>query len=193
MGAVDDIEGHAREAEGRSEISVFTFLETDDSHAINRVVDSLDHLVEILGYEGPYDVETDRGSFIRRSRALLLRGLSSREVRERLVKVERALELAGLDARQAEVDIKTAEAVAKLLAALKDVDRAVARAGSVLLIKYPTPQGSVVLTRTLSQLEVRALERYPEIQLNPENTLKALVAAVDTMGSPPEDRAFQGR
>jgi hypothetical protein len=181
-----------KDPEDQPEISVFAYLDTDDKKIVSQISAHLDELVDILGYEGPHDVEVDRGSFIRRSRAFLLRGLSSSEVRERLVKVERALELVGLDVRQAEVDVKTADAVAKLLTALNDIDRAVVRAGSVLLIKYATPQGPVVLTRTLSQLEIRALEKYPEIQLNPEHTLRALATAVDTLITSSGDKMLEG-
>jgi hypothetical protein len=174
----------AGEADSRdlSELSVFVYLDTEDQEAIGRITTRLDQMVDSLGYDGPHIIETQRGSFIRRSRAFLRGGLSSDEVRTRLIKIERALELATLDVRQADVNVKTASAVAGLLAALNTVDRAVMKVESILLLKYVTPQGPIVLTRTLSQIELRALEKYPEIQLNPEQALRALAAAVESMG-----------
>ncbi|WP_345626463.1 hypothetical protein [Rugosimonospora acidiphila] len=48
----------------------------------------------------------------------------------------------------------------------------------MLIIKYQNEQGPVLLMRSLSQLEIRALERYPEIQMHPGKALEALSAAI---------------
>jgi hypothetical protein len=50
-----------------------------------------------------------------------------------------------------------------------------------LLIKYQDERGPIVLMRSLSQLEIRALERYPEIQMRPREALQALGTAVTTL------------
>jgi hypothetical protein len=55
------------------------------------------------------------------------------------------------------------------------------RVGSILLIKFSDENGAVLLSRNLSQLEIRALERFPEIQKNPRTVLEALGTAVDSL------------
>ena len=52
---------------------------------------------------------------------------------------------------------------------------------SILLIKFADPHGPVLLTRSLSQVEIAALERCPEILRNPRTALQALGDAVDNL------------
>lgn len=102
----------------------------------------------------------------------------SLSAKTRFIKVERALELVGIDDRQADVDLKEAQAVKTVMESLVDVPRACIRIGALLILKYPGADGTVVLSRTLSQPEVRALEWYPEIQRKPEQALELLATAI---------------
>jgi hypothetical protein len=111
------------------------------------------------------------------------RMLSTEEMQRRLAAVERAVQVAGLDKRQAEVDSTQADAVQTLISSLKGIDRACIRVGSVLLVKYPVQGKPVVLVRNLSPREVRALERFPEIQQQPDRVFSALAVALDTVES----------
>lgn len=77
----------------------------------------------------------------RRSRAIAKRGIDAADLRTRLAKVERSLELAYLDRRQADVDAIESEAVRRLVDSLKDVPHACVRIGSIFLIKYEEVRG----------------------------------------------------
>jgi hypothetical protein len=170
----------AFEPSAGGEISVAVYVDGATENQTARLLQRVDDLVQALGYEEPIDVEVTRGSLFRRSKAKAQQLLTSEELRTRLIKVERGLELAGLEVRQAQVDQGEAEAVARLLNALRDdAPRACIRVGSILLLKYTASQGPVLVVRTLNQLEIRAMERYPEIQTNPEQALEALATAVD--------------
>ena len=57
-------------------------------------------------------------------------------------------------------------------------DLAVA-AGVFAVVKYPSPNGPVLIARQLSQVEISTLERYPEMQAHPETVLGALALAID--------------
>jgi cold shock CspA family protein len=168
-------------AEGETVVDQITaidaYLDTDDLSRAHSVLAALDELADLLGYERPADEEIRRGSIWRNAKAALKQGVTSEEVTSRLVKVERALELAMIDERQAEVDVKTAEAVEKLMSGLQDIPQACMRVGSLLLVKYQDQHGPVLLVRSMSQLEVRALERYPEIQQHPHTVIEALATA----------------
>jgi 4-hydroxybenzoate polyprenyltransferase len=163
------------------EISVAIYVDSDNEEEVSWLLHRVDQLVRAMGYGDPIDVDLEHGSLFRRSKAIALQALSSEELRDRLAKAERGLELAGLELRQAQVDHGEATAVSMLLAEIKEIPRACIRAGSVMLVKYTSSDGPVLLVRTLSQLEIRALDRYPEIQKNPEALLESLATAVDAL------------
>ncbi|HEY6785719.1 MAG TPA: hypothetical protein VI365_00250, partial [Trebonia sp.] len=166
------------------EIGVSIYLDTDDADTIARVILHVDELVEALGYDGPIDPAVERGSFIRNSWAKIKRSLTSEDVKEILIKAQRAAELRCLDAQQAEVDNKIADTLGKVIDSLSDVPSACIQAGSILIVKYSGPQGPVLMVRSLSQLEVRALERFPEIQREPQKTLESLALTVSNLIDP---------
>jgi tetratricopeptide (TPR) repeat protein len=168
-------------------VAVDAYLDTNERSVAQRVLDALDEIALLLGYEGPTEEQWFNGSIWRRARAIRKNGLTGDEVRSRLVKIERALELAYLDARQADVDARTAEAVTRLIVSLGDVPNACLRVGSILIVKYSEDGAPVVLTRNLSQIEIRALERLPEIQTNPRRVLDALATAIASLPSADQD------
>lgn len=157
-------------------VPVNGYLDTEDTKLAQRVLASVDRLVEALGYQQVGDREITKGSFIFRSRAEAKETLD--EVKKRLFKVERAFELAQLDLRQAQVDSIQAQSVRDLLAQLEPIDRACIQAGSILVVKFPINEKSAVIIRNLTQVEMRILAEYPEIQNTPEGALAALANAV---------------
>jgi ribosomal protein S13 len=170
--------------DANDEISVAIFLDTDVPATIASVLENLDELVEALGYKKPVKSTVERGSFFGQSWAKVKKTLTSDDMKELKAKTERALELRLLDRDQAEVDNKIAEALTKIVASLADVQSACVRAGSILLVKYTGPQGSVILTRNLSPLEIRAFEKFPEIQKEPQKALESLALAISDLTEP---------
>lgn len=177
----EQLKEYFRIRDGDDEISVSIYLDTDDKAVQRDVVQHVRQLVDLLGYKEGDNPNVQGGSIFRRSWARLKSGLTSTEVRQRLVKVERALEIALIDERQADTDSKEAQAVEQLLCSLESVTQACMRVGSILLIKYQGSQGSIVLVRNLSQLEIRALEQFPEIQQNPQKVLQSLSLAMSQL------------
>ncbi|MFI6393324.1 hypothetical protein [Nonomuraea sp. NPDC050540] len=82
----------------------------------------------------------------------------------------RAAGLYGLDTRQAEVNVQEAEAFAKVMEAIADMDSAIIHHGTLLVVKY----GGSVVRRELSQLEVEALRRNPALTARPDTILTEL-------------------
>ncbi|MFD0742045.1 hypothetical protein ACFQ1L_09300 [Phytohabitans flavus] len=162
-------------------ISVDAYLDTDDDAVGQKVLAALDELADLLGYEGPIDEQTFRGSIWRRALATLRGRPSSSEVRDRLARVERALVLSSLEMKIADVDSKTASAVEQLIVSLTNVPEACLRVGSLLVIKYQDVSGPIIVARSLSVMEVRALERYPEIQTDPKRALQSLAVVADNI------------
>lgn len=160
------------------EISVILYLDTNDEKIISQVVRNLDNLVGALGYGRPLNPEIERGSFFRQSWSKLKRSLTSDDLKEIAAKMERALEARYLDSQQVAIDNTIAGALSKLIISLSEVPSACIRSGSILLIKYPGPQGSIILTRNLSEREIKILEQFPEIQRTPHAVLESLAVAI---------------
>jgi hypothetical protein len=162
--------------ESSQHVDVVTYLDTNDEKTINQVLARINDLVETLGYKQRDDADVERGSIFSRGSAGSQQAVN--ELKSALAKAERALELAQLELRQAEVDSKEAQAVNALIASLDEVPRACIRVGSVLLIKYPLGTEPLIIVRNLTQLELHALGRFPEIQKNPERVLETLGMAL---------------
>lgn len=92
--------------------------------------------------------------------------------------------------QQVDVDLKGAEAVERLLGSLGEVPNACIRVGSILLVKYQGAEGSVAFVRTLSQLEIRAFEQFPELQQNPQKVLGALSLAASQLDDNPRSSSI---
>lgn len=156
------------------QISVYVYLDTDDELVISKAIRHLDEFVETLGYDGPIDPVVERGSFIRISFAKLRRTLTSSDARDLSFKAQRALELVALESRQAEVNNKNASSVANVIHSLENIPSACIRVGSLLLVKYSGPERPVIMTKTLSDREIRTFERYPGIQKDPKTVIEHL-------------------
>jgi hypothetical protein len=112
------------------EISIAVYLDTEDEGEIARVLDQIEALRQWAGLGPERDIDVQRGSIFRRSWTTAQKAFSSREVRERIVKLERALELAVVDKRQADYDNVEAQAIKNLIESLQNVPRACVRSGS---------------------------------------------------------------
>jgi len=176
----DDVSEEPVELDGGA-VSVDAYLDTDDEELARRAINALDSFARVLGLESPTSESIERGSFWRRAKAFFSKGVSTHEFQELQANVERAIALRAVDAPQSEVDLKTSEAVAQLVASVNEIPQACMRVGSILLVKYQDNIGPVLLIRTMSPLEVRALERFPEIQKDPRRAIDALVTAALTL------------
>jgi hypothetical protein len=167
--------------EGLDDLSVHIYLDTKDDEKIRQIIADTDRLVDLLGFDGPLEARIERGSIIRRSKATIKDGLTSSEVKARLANLEQALVLYGIDDKQAQVDAKFANVISALIEALKDVPNACIRAGSTFIIKYDNNGCPVLQNRKLTEIEIRALERYPEIQNDPRNAIAAIAMAIEKL------------
>lgn len=95
---------------------------------------------------------------------------SAPPVEEQLAKLQRAVELQGLDMPQSEVDLNQAEAVSRLLASLDSESDALIQVGSVFLVKV---EGKVIV-RNLTQIELSYFNRHPALFQDPAKALEIL-------------------
>lgn len=164
--------------EDESTSAVEVYVDTEDEDVASRVFEAVDALADLLGYGEPYEIEVIRGSLWRRAKAVTKNGVGPEELGARIRNVERVLGTGYSGDRQDGMEERASVVVKNLLESLKDVPRVCVRVGSLLLIKYEERGVPVVLVRTLSQVEIRILERFPEIQRNPVKVLSELATAL---------------
>jgi hypothetical protein len=136
-------------------------------------------LVEILDLEVVEKDRPQRGSWFQRVFLRARRTLTSSELKSRLEEIERAIEMRALalDHSQTEIDRVQADAVARLVNSLENVNDAVIQAGAVLLVKV---EGRTIV-RQLTQSEVLMLQRNPELLQSPASIVEKLI---EMRGSP---------
>jgi len=146
-------------------VSVYT--SADDGEALK---DAVVRVLREFGLEVAVEEPSVRGSWWQRFWARGREVAESEPVRDRLAKVERALELEGLGKRQAEIDKAKAEAVAALYAVVKEQENAVVRLGSIVMIKKA---GDLVVF-TVSEMQAAVLEKHSELLRDPVAALNFL-------------------
>ncbi len=126
------------------------------------VESAVDYLLEVIGFGLMIRGSPRYGSWYRdlffRSKEIL----SNQDVQKRLKKAERAAELQFYGRTQSDIDLKTAEAVTKLKASIKDEDSAVILIGNLFIAKYKQGNGHSSITLTLSHSQLEAFENHPD-------------------------------
>jgi len=116
-----------------------------------------------------------KGAHKKRLLPWLRRMLKRPDMASRLKKVERAAELEIIDKKQATIDKDLALGVQALLTAASNTPNAVFNIGSILVLKLTTPdQGEIIITSSLTQEQMKALNANPLILTQPHNILKSL-------------------
>jgi hypothetical protein len=142
-------------------VSVYT-TDDDGTPLKNAVVEALRAFELTVVVEEPVEL----GSWFQRFWARA----SSDFVRERMRKLEQAVELQYLGKVRAEIDQAKAHAVAALLQAISAQDNAVVRVGSLIVIKA---EGNLAVW-TVSELEAADMERHSALLRDPVSALEYL-------------------
>lgn len=144
--------------------------------AVTQVLDSFD-----LGVT--HRLPPVRGSWYRAFVARTKKVANSPELKARLEKVERAIEIQALHRHQAQIDSAQGDAVAKLITALGVTPNAIIQIGSVLLVKVD----NVLAVRNLTQRELGYLENNPGLLREPSKALywlQQVAEGVDSIDQP---------
>jgi len=153
------------------------FLSEGSNEVREHVIQALELFSETLGFSFADEFPAEEGSWFKGWFTRSKNVLSNQEVTSRLTKGERAIELAVLHKKQAEVDKDQAEAAGTLLKALEKTPNAVCQIGSILVLKQTGGDGSKVFTRTMTPLEMTYLEKNQHLLKTPDSILTALQQA----------------
>lgn len=150
------------------DVPVAIYLSDGSAHEdVQRLVEDLADTLDLdVVYRGPEVT----GSWFRAFTARTRSKVAGSELRDRLQKLERGIELHALHRAQAEVDEKQGSTVAQLLTALDGTPNALIQIGSLLIVKVD----GVPAVRNLTQLELRHLEQNPQLLGDPRGVLAAL-------------------
>lgn len=165
VGNFEDFANSMVRAGNWTAVSVYT--SADDGTALK---DAVVAVLREFGLESAVEEPPVRGSWLQRSWARIREVAGSEPMRERLAKLERAIELEQLGKRQAEIDKAKAESVAALHGVIKEQENAVVRMGSIIMIKTA---GDLVVW-TIGPMEASALDEHSELLQDPVAALKFL-------------------
>jgi hypothetical protein len=169
-------------------VPIRAYIDETPAGAIGAVSSAVVDVLKAFGFTVADEFPEIRGSWFKKWFAKSKDVVSQPEVRDRLEKIERAVELKGIGRPQAEVDDIQASAIARLVGALDKVSNAAIQAGSVLVVKLTTPNGQVIQARTLTQEEMVALENNQLLLQDPAKVLGRLSAAcTSSRGLPPPE------
>lgn len=139
------------------------------------IFESLAKFTVTVGFEGSDEYPSISGSWFKKWLVRATELLTSDQVKERLEKGERALNLAYVNKTQSEIDKNQSEAASNLLKSLENVEQAACQIGSILVIKLKDKMGkSLVFTRSLSQNELVLIEQNQNLLMAPDTILETL-------------------
>lgn len=140
----------------------------DEIH--QQIINAVVKVLGELSFEKDTDLPEESGSWWKRFWARTKDVTTQEEVAERLQKLERAAEVTMLDKPQAAANKDHATAIVTLIKALKDSNKACIQAGNILILK----DGDNIIVRTLSPIELRAVEKNQALLKNPQQLLQQL-------------------
>lgn len=131
-------------------------------------------LLDQFGFKKANEFPVERSSFFQKLFFKSKEILSREDVQEELEKLKRAIELAFLQIKQAEIDEKQADAASSLIKSLESTESAALQIGSLLIIKTKTEKGASIFSRSLTPKEMICIDKNPELLKNPNEILNIL-------------------
>ena len=156
-------------------IPVRVYLSDDNQVDIDKITNAVDKLLEAFEFSFSDDSPAEKGSWWKKWFAKSKDAVTQQEVVNRLKKIERAIDLHRLHKPQADVDKTQAEAIAVLIASVKEMSNVAIHAGSILLVKVIDGNGASNLqVRCLSTKELIYLENNQHLLCKPEKVMESL-------------------
>lgn len=144
--------------------------------------DRLEALLDVAGIEITDDFPIIYASWFGRFLGRTKEACTSSAVTDRLEKVERALELQGLDKPQAEVDSQYINAAAAFIKAVEGSPNVAAQVGPLLIVKATLDDASQIQVKKLSIDQLLALEKNQSWLQSPTDVLMRLGICPPTKG-----------
>lgn len=158
-------------------IPMRVYISEDDPQTVSKVERAALNLIERLGFLTATEFPPEKGSWFRKWISKSSDALTSDEVKDVMKKGKRAVELATIDKKRAEVNKENAIAAAEFIKAIENVPKAVAQFGSLLIIKGCGADGECnIFTRVLSEREMEYIENNQNIMKDANHVLDKLAS-----------------
>jgi hypothetical protein len=139
-------------------IPLRAYLSSADPETIERVQESLLDLIDAHHFKVVQEFPARHGSWIKKWFIKSSELLTQKDFTDRMLKIERAIELSKLAAPQASIDERQVETIAKLIKSVENVPEATFQIGSILLIKTTHRSKTQIRVKTLNTQEMINLE-----------------------------------
>jgi hypothetical protein len=150
------------------------------------LLEALESVLNEYGFAVDLDIPVEISSFWKRFWVKTKSIATQKEVEDRFIKLERALESRHIDKPQAEANKMNADAFSTMMKALENEGDVCAQIGNILLVKHtPISDGSGksrVMVRTLSPLEMHAIEQNQQLLKDPAAIIMQLESLNATGG-----------
>jgi hypothetical protein len=150
----------------QEEIDIFT---------IEKFQNACGEFMEALGFELKTEDEPIYGSFFQRLQFLSKSKRTNEEIDDIYQKGKRALEYKYLNVPAADATSQLSQAASQLISAVKDIDEAVVRLGSILLVKTSKEGKSQIIIETVSHELASSFDNNPNLLKNPNAVYELLV------------------
>lgn len=139
---------------------------------------ALQGVAEQAGFDLIVDSDPVYGSFWQRFKAKASNPQTQEALNDRLIKLERSVEVRLLAVPESQANMQNAQGLAAIIEALKGEPAAVVQLGPLLVVKTPAPDtGSAILCRMLTAKELRMLETRPDLLKDPSKLMTQLTAS----------------
>ena len=155
-------------------VSISVYLPEYDLAAATSIDVAITGLLYEFGFDIAEDFPPEMRSWFKLWFAKTREKITQPELMERFEKIERGVELAGLQKQQADIDHKQAEAVGHLMAAFEKTTNIVCVVGSILIVKTEALGNSNAYVRTLTPEEMIFLSKNQHLLKSPDTILEAL-------------------
>jgi len=150
------------------------------------LLEAIENVLNEFGFAVDLDIPAEISSFWKRFWVKTKGIATQKEVEDRFIKLERALESRHIDKPQAEANKLNADALSIMMKAFENEGDVCAQIGNILLVRHtPISDGSGksrVMVRTLSPLEMHAIEQNQQLLKDPATIIMQLETLIATGG-----------
>lgn len=145
------------------ELDCKVYLDTNDDKVSKKYYENLLKVLEEQDFILSRENLAKKGSWVKNFWVKSKKAITSKEVVERLEKIERGIELKHIDKVQSEVDLNTSQAISNLLLSTKEIPNFSTLVGSLLFAKATVNGEPIVFAQTLTQEQLKIVKKNPAL------------------------------
>lgn len=149
------------------ELDCRIYLDTNDDLISEKYYENLIKVLEEQDFYLSRQNPAEKGSWLKNFWVKSKKVMTSKEVIDRLEKIERGIELKHIDKVQSEVDLNTSQAISNLLQSTQNIPNFSTLVGSLLFAKATFNGESIIFAQTLTQDQLKIVKDNPSLLKKP--------------------------